>query len=52
MSNESTQSANAARAQLDPMFPQLVKEADSPEQKLLGFIAFGLYEEAKREWSS
>jgi len=34
------------------MFPQLVQEADTPEQKLIGFIAFGLYEEARREWAS
>jgi len=34
------------------MFPQLVKEADTPEQKLIGFIAYGLYEEARREWAS
>src|SRR3954451_7853246 len=40
------------RPPLDPMFPQLVKEADTPEQKLIGFIAFGLYEEARREWAS
>src|SRR5215213_5538212 len=33
------------------MFPQLV-EADTPEQKLIGFIAYGLYEEARREWAS
>jgi hypothetical protein len=52
MSNETTQSANAARSPLDPMFPRLVKEADSPEQKVIGFIAFGLYEEARREWAS
>jgi hypothetical protein len=52
MSNEGPQPANAPRAPLDPMFPLLVKEADSPEQKLIGFIAFGLYEEARREWAS
>lgn len=52
MSNEATQSANAVRSPLDPMFPQLVKEANSPEQKVIGFIAFGLYEEARREWAS
>ena len=52
MSNGATQSANAVRSPLDPMFPQLVKEADSPEQKVIGFIAFGLYEEARREWAS
>jgi hypothetical protein len=52
MSNGATQSANAVRSPLDPMFPQLVKEANSPEQKVIGFIAFGLYEEARREWAS
>jgi len=40
------------RPPLDPMFPQLVKEADTPEQKLIGFIAYGLYEEARREWAA
>ena len=52
MSNGATQSANAVRSPLDPMFPLLVKEANSPEQKVIGFIAFGLYEEARREWAS
>jgi uncharacterized membrane protein len=35
----------------DPIFPRLVKE-DSPEDKFLGFIVYGLYQEAKREWVS
>ena len=35
----------------DPIFPRLVKE-ESPEDKFLGFIAYGLYQEAKREWVS
>src|SRR3954451_12041664 len=52
MSNEAAQQADAPRPLLDPMFPQLVKEADTPEQKLIGFIAYGLYEEARREWAS
>src|SRR5215203_2412994 len=52
MNDEATQPPNAARPPLDPMFPQLLKEADSPEQKLIGFIAFGLYEEARREWAT
>ena len=34
------------------MFPQLVRESETPEQKLIGFIAYGLYEEARREWAS
>ncbi len=52
MTNEAAQQAIAAKPPLDPMFPQLVKEADTPEQKLIGFIAYGLYEEARREWAS
>jgi hypothetical protein len=52
MNDRATQQVDAARPPLDPMFPQLVKEADTPEQKLIGFIAFGLYEEARREWAS
>jgi hypothetical protein len=35
----------------DPIFPRLVKE-ESPEDKFLGFLAYGLYQEAKREWVS
>jgi hypothetical protein len=35
----------------DPIFPRLVKE-ENPGQKFLGFIAYGLYQEAKREWLS
>src|SRR5215210_4972691 len=52
MNDQAAQLADATRPPLDPMFPQLVKEADTPEQKLIGFIAFGLYEEARREWAS
>ena len=39
------------RPPFDAIFPRLVKE-ESPEAKLLGFIAYGLYLEAKREWVS
>src|SRR3954451_22820032 len=52
MNDQAAQQVDAARPPLDPMFPQLVKEADTPEQKLIGFIAYGLYEEARREWAS
>ena len=52
MSNEAAQLPDPPRPPLDPMFPQLVKEADTPEQKLIGFIAYGLYEEARREWAT
>jgi cell division septation protein DedD len=52
VSDQAAQQSDAARAPLDPMFPQLVRDADTPEQKLIGFIAYGLYEEARREWAS
>src|SRR5215213_10216141 len=52
MTEQPAQLPDATRPPLDPMFPQLVKEADTPEQKLIGFIAYGLYEEARREWAS
>jgi hypothetical protein len=43
----------APRPPFDPIFAKLVKEADeSDEEKLIGFIAFGLYQQAKREWLS
>jgi hypothetical protein len=46
------QQVEAATPPFDPIFPQLVKEAEAPEQKLIGFIAYGFYEEARREWAS
>lgn len=52
MNDQGVPQTNGAKSLLNPMFPQLVKEADTPEQKLIGFIAFGLYEEARREWAS
>jgi hypothetical protein len=39
-------------APLDPIFPRLLKDEDSLDHRLIGFIAYGLYEEAKREWVS
>src|SRR3954462_13545976 len=46
MNDQPAQLADASRAPLDPMFPRLIKEADTPVLKLIGFIAYGLYEEA------
>jgi hypothetical protein len=42
---------HSERPSLDPVFPLLVKDG-SAEDKFLGFIAYGLYQEAKREWAS
>src|SRR5215217_8351536 len=52
MNDHAAELPDPPRPALDPMFPQLVKEADTPEQRLIGFIAYGLYEEARREWAS
>src|SRR5215217_3609930 len=52
MIDQAAQLSDPPRPALNPMFPQFVKEADTPEQKLIGFIAYGLYEEARREWAS
>jgi hypothetical protein len=39
------------KPQFDPVFPRLVK-ADGRGEKLFGFIADRLYQDAKREWIS
>src|SRR4051812_34479829 len=39
------------RAPVDPIFPRFFKEGQDPQQKVLGLIAYGLYEEARREWA-
>jgi hypothetical protein len=51
MRDEADQQSEHPKPPFDPIFPRLVKE-DSPEQKFLGFISYGLYQEAKREWIS
>jgi hypothetical protein len=40
------------KSPFDPVFPQLVNEAEGMEKKLIGFIAYGLYHDAKWEWIS
>jgi hypothetical protein len=40
-----------SKNQFDPIFPRLVK-GDGAAEKLLGFIAYGLYQDAKQEWLS
>jgi hypothetical protein len=40
-----------SKNQIDPIFPRLVK-GDGAAEKILGFIAYGLYQDAKREWIS
>lgn len=51
MTDQAAQQIATPQAPFDPVFPRLVDE-DEPGQKLLGFIAYGLYQDAKREWIS
>jgi hypothetical protein len=52
VTHEPAQQIEAPKPPFDPVFPRLVNEAEGPEQKLIGFIAYGLYHDAKREWIS
>ena len=52
MTHEPAQQIEAPKPPFDPVFPRLVNEAEGTEQKLIGFIAYGLYHDAKREWIS
>jgi len=51
MSDQRDQQTENGKPPFDAIFPQFVNK-DSPAQKLLGFIAYGLYQDAKREWIS
>jgi hypothetical protein len=35
---------------VDPVFPRFFRNGEEPQNKLVGLIAYGLYEEARREW--
>jgi hypothetical protein len=52
VTHEPAHQIEAPKPPFDPVFPQLVNEAEGTEQKLIGFIAYGLYHDAKREWIS
>lgn len=52
MTHEPAQQIEGPKPPFDPIFPRLVNEAEGAGQKLIGFIAYGLYHEAWREWIS
>src|SRR5918998_1906374 len=47
---EGTEDRAQHTAPVDAVFPRFFKEGDEQQPKLLGMIAYGLYEEARREW--
>ena len=52
MTDELARQIEAPKPPFDPVFPRLVNEAEGTEPKLIGFIAYGLYHDAKQEWIS
>jgi small-conductance mechanosensitive channel len=52
VTHEPAPQIEGSKPPFDPIFPRLVNEADDAGQKLIGFIAYGLYHEAQREWIS
>jgi small-conductance mechanosensitive channel len=52
VTHEPAQQVEVPKPPFDAIFPRLVNEAEGAEQKLIGFIAYGLYHEAQREWIS
>ena len=48
--SETTQEGAHQVAPVDPVFPRFFKEGEEQQPKLVGLIAYGLYEEARREW--
>jgi hypothetical protein len=52
MTQEYAEQSDLPQPPFDPVFPRLVNGAESPQRKLVGFLAYGLYQESKREWIS
>ena len=50
--SDPVQQTDGPKPPFDPVFPRLVDETEERGQKLIGFVAYGLYHEAKREWIS
>jgi hypothetical protein len=48
MSDEEDHAQHAAP--VDPVFPRFFRDGEEPKHKLIGLMAYGLYEEARREW--
>ena len=45
-----TENRASQAALVDPVFPRFFKNGDEQPPKLIGLIAYGIYEEARREW--
>ena len=52
MTQEHAEQTDLPKPPFDPVFPRLVNEAEGTQKKLVGFLAYGLYQEAKRDWIS
>jgi hypothetical protein len=45
-----TENPEPQTSPVDPVFPRFFRNGEDPPDKLVGLIAYGLYEEARREW--
>src|SRR5919108_4573803 len=52
MNQEAERQSELPAPPFDPVYPRLVNEGGRPQEKILGLLAYGLYQEAKREWIS
>jgi hypothetical protein len=48
MSDEGERAQHAAP--VDPVFPRFFRNGEGPSHEVIGLMAYGLYEEARREW--
>jgi hypothetical protein len=48
--NEKVEDRTQQAAPVDPVFPRFFRDGEEPRHKLVGLMAYGLYEEARREW--
>ena len=52
MNQQPGQQSELSAPPFDPVFPRLVDEGGRPQEKIIGLLAYGLYQEAKRDWIS
>jgi hypothetical protein len=48
--SDATEDRAQQTSPVDPVFPRFFRNGEEPQHKLVGLIAYGLYEEARREW--
>jgi hypothetical protein len=52
MDQEAERERELSAPPFDPVYPRLVNDGGRAQEKVLGLLAYGLYQDAKREWIS